>query len=92
MQLILSVFLLVAVACAAEPSASRKRIADSVGAIRLIDTHEHIVVESERNKRELSLFNLLHYVSSDMWADGMDRTSSNRLSRTPPRPWRRSGR
>ncbi len=51
----------------------RKRISQAVGYIRLIDTHEHLWPESERNAKQMDLFQLLHYVSSDMWADGLDR-------------------
>lgn len=54
------------------------RISAAVRDIRLIDVHEHLSAESERLKIEPSLFNLLHYVSSDMWADGMDRQEGNR--------------
>jgi hypothetical protein len=54
-------------------------MSQAIGAVRIIDTHEHIPLEQERNKRELSLFNLLHYVSSDMWAAGLERGPSDRL-------------
>lgn len=62
----------------AEKSTVHSRIAAGVNAIRLVDTHEHISAEADRLKGEPSLFSLLHYVSSDMWADGMDRSLSER--------------
>ncbi|HSK09240.1 MAG TPA: amidohydrolase family protein [Vicinamibacterales bacterium] len=75
-------FLACLVLSTAAPSADQTtvhaRIAAGVGAIRLVDTHEHISAEAERLKTVPSLFSLLHYVSSDMWADGMDRAMSER--------------
>ncbi len=62
-----------------DQSAVQRRISAGVNAIRLIDTHEHLTPETERVKKEMSLFSILHYVSSDMWADGMERGSSDRL-------------
>ena len=56
----------------------RKRISQAVGSIRLIDTHEHLWPESERNAKQMDVFQLLHYVSSDMWADGLDRGLSEK--------------
>ena len=53
----------------------KKRISQAVGSIRLIDTHEHFWPEPERNAKQMDLFQLLHYVSSDMWADGLDRAA-----------------
>jgi len=60
-------------------SAVRKRISQAVDSVRLIDTHEHFWPEPERNARQLDLFQLLHYVSSDMWADGLDRARSEKI-------------
>lgn len=57
-------------------AAIHERIAATVGDIRLVDTHEHLSAEAVRLKGEMSLFSLLHYVSSDMWADGLDRAAS----------------
>ncbi|HOC17207.1 MAG TPA: amidohydrolase family protein [Vicinamibacterales bacterium] len=57
-------------------AAIHERVAAAVGAIRLVDTHEHLSAEAVRLKGEMSLFSLLHYVSSDMWADGLDRAAS----------------
>jgi uncharacterized protein len=56
----------------------RKRMSDAVASIRLIDTHEHFTPESQRNAGEMSLFQLLHYVTSDMWAAGLDRSLSEK--------------
>jgi predicted TIM-barrel fold metal-dependent hydrolase len=67
----------------------RARIRAGVESIRLIDTHEHLSAEDSRTKQEQSLFTLLHYVSSDMWADGMDRTSTERLLADPSVPLER---
>jgi predicted TIM-barrel fold metal-dependent hydrolase len=70
--------------CAA-PSAQKAnvhtRMSTGVSAIRLIDTHEHLAPEPDRNRTQPSLFSLLHYVSSDMWADGLDRVSEQTLGR-----------
>ena len=60
----------------AQSSAVRDRIAAAVNRIRLVDTHEHLPPEADRLKSPPSLFSLLHYVSSDMWADGLDRAVS----------------
>jgi predicted TIM-barrel fold metal-dependent hydrolase len=54
----------------------RERIAAAVNRISLVDTHEHLPPEPDRLKAPPSLFSLLHYVSSDMWADGLDRAAS----------------
>ena len=62
----------------AQSSTVSDRISAAVRAIRLVDIHEHLSAEAERLKIEPSLFNLLHYVSSDMWADGMDRQEGAR--------------
>ncbi|RPI24691.1 MAG: amidohydrolase [Acidobacteria bacterium] len=64
----------------------RKRIAQTVSSIRLIDTHEHFWTEAERNAKQMNLFQLLHYVSSDMWADGLDRTGSEKVFNDPSVP------
>jgi len=63
---------------AQDPGAVRKRVSQAVGSIRLIDTHEHLWTEAERNAKQLDIFQLLHYVSSDMWADGLDRGLSEK--------------
>ena len=73
------------------PAAAQKptvhgRIAAAVNAIRLVDTHEHLSAEAVRLKGEASLFSLLHYVSSDMWADGMDRGLSEQTLGRPGIP------
>ena len=60
----------------AQSPAVHDRIAAAVGRIRLVDTHEHLPPEADRLKAPPSLFSLLHYVSSDMWADGLDRAVS----------------
>lgn len=70
----------------ARPAAVHGRMAAAVRAIRLVDTHEHLSAEAERLKREYSLFSLLHYVSSDMWADGMDRAAGERILGRPGVP------
>jgi uncharacterized protein len=70
--------LLFTAAPSAQKSSVHARIAAEVGAIRLVDTHEHLPPEEDRLKTQPSLFSLLHYVSSDMWADGLDRASSER--------------
>jgi hypothetical protein len=62
----------------AQKTTVHDRIAAAVGAIRLVDTHEHLSAETERLKKDPSLFTLLHYVSSDMWADGLDRNQAAR--------------
>jgi len=59
-------------------TAVRKRLSQAVESIRLIDTHEHFWPEAERNAKPMDLFQLLHYVSSDMWADGLDRALSEK--------------
>ena len=68
------------------PGGVHESMASAVRAIRLIDTHEHLSAEAERLKREQSLFTLLHYVSSDMWADGMDRQLGERILGRPGVP------
>ena len=68
-----------------EPAILR-RINAGVQAIRLIDTHEHLAPEPERVKKEMSLFSVLHYVTSDMWADGMERAPSDRMFEDPSVP------
>jgi len=75
---LLACIALLASAPSAQKTTVHGRIAAAVNAIRLIDTHEHLSAEAERLKTEPSLFNLLHYVSSDMWADGLDRGVSER--------------
>ncbi|HYK89569.1 MAG TPA: amidohydrolase family protein [Acidobacteriota bacterium] len=71
---------------AADEASVRARIRAGVEDIRLIDTHEHLSPEDGRIKQEQSLFTLLHYVTSDMWADGMDRSSTERLLADPSAP------
>jgi predicted TIM-barrel fold metal-dependent hydrolase len=71
---------------ASDESSVRARIRAGVQSIRLIDTHEHLSPEDSRLKQEQSLFTLLHYVSSDMWADGMDRASTEHLLADPSVP------
>lgn len=63
----------------AQTPSAHERIAAAVGRIRLVDTHEHLPPEADRLKSPPSLFSLLHYVSSDMWADGMDRPASEQV-------------
>ncbi len=75
--LILTAF--TALAFSEDQSAVLRRTSAGVHAIRLIDTHEHLTPEPERLKKEMSLFSILHYVASDMWADGMERGSSDRM-------------
>ncbi len=70
----------------AQDAALRERIRDTVGSIRMVDTHEHLSPEAARLKSPPSVFGLLHYVSSDMWADGLDRTSSDREFADPAVP------
>ena len=70
----------------ARQSAVHERIAAAVGLMRLIDTHEHLPPEADRLKAPPSLFNLLHYVSSDMWADGLDRPQSEQMLGKPSVP------
>jgi len=69
-----------------DPGAVRKRMAEAVNSIRLIDTHEHFWPEAERNAKQMDLFQLLHYVSSDMWADGLDRAESEKVFSDPSVP------
>jgi hypothetical protein len=80
----------VVVLCAAAPAARQStihaKIAAAVGRIRLIDSHEHLPPEADRLKRPPSLFSLLHYVSSDMWADGLAREESERVLGNPSVP------
>ncbi len=68
--------LLAPAAATGQKASVHSRIAAAVGAIRLVDTHEHLSAEAVRLKGDPSLFSLLHYVSSDMWADGLDRAQS----------------
>jgi len=77
---------LLASAPAAQKATVHDRIAASVRAIRLVDTHEHLSAEAERLKTEPSLFSLTHYVLSDMWADGLDRGLSERTLGKPAVP------
>jgi hypothetical protein len=74
----LACLVLLAAGPAAQQAPVEDRIAAAVRAIRLVDTHEHLSAEAVRLKKEPSLFSLLHYVSSDMWADGMDRAAGER--------------
>lgn len=81
MKLITSCTVLACVALApafasAQAGTVHSRVAAAVGAIRLVDTHEHLSAEAVRLKGDPSLFSLLHYVTSDMWADGLDRAQS----------------
>jgi uncharacterized protein len=76
-------------ACADRDAAVRKRIAAGVGAIRLIDTHEHLSPEAKRNKQQLSLFTSLHYAISDVWADGLDKDTCERVLDDPAVPLER---
>ena len=69
--------------CSCNESELRKRIAEGVRAIRIIDSHEHLAPEAVRNERELSLFTNLHYAISDMWADGLDRKLADSLFSEP---------
>ena len=49
-----------------------KRITDAVGGIRLVDTHEHLFSEEERNRAALAFGYLFpHYASSDLISSGM---------------------
>jgi predicted TIM-barrel fold metal-dependent hydrolase len=70
-------------ACSGPKGAVEKRISDAVAAIRLIDTHEHLGPEADRLEREMSLFTHLHYVLSDMWADGLDREQADKVLNDP---------
>jgi predicted TIM-barrel fold metal-dependent hydrolase len=74
---------------AAQTSSVHQRIAAAVGRMRLVDTHEHLPPEPDRLKAPASLFSLLHYVSSDMWADGMDRPMSEQALGKPSLPLER---
>ena len=48
------------------------RLTDAVGAIRLVDTHEHLFSEEERNRAALDFGYLFpHYASSDLISSGM---------------------
>ena len=69
--------------CSCKESELRKRISEGVRGIRIIDSHEHLAPEAERNERELSLFTNLHYAISDMWADGLDRKLADSLFSEP---------
>ncbi len=69
-----------------DPGAVRKRMSEAVGSIRLIDTHEHFWTEAERNAKPMNVFQLLHYVTSDMWADGLDRSESEKTFSDPSVP------
>ncbi len=69
----------VPISLAADQASVGERITAGVKAIPLIDTHEHLPPEAARLKQEQSLFTLLHYVVSDMWADGMDRSAAARI-------------
>ncbi len=69
-----------------DSSAVRNRIRTGVQSIRLIDTHEHLSPEASRVKTSPSVFSLLHYVSSDMWADGLDRAAGERDFENPAVP------
>jgi predicted TIM-barrel fold metal-dependent hydrolase len=80
------ILVLAAAAPSARQSTVHERIAAAVGRIRLVDTHEHLPPEPDRLKRPPSLFSLLHYVSSDMWADGLNREESERAIRNPSIP------
>jgi predicted TIM-barrel fold metal-dependent hydrolase len=71
---------------AAQTPSVRERIAAAVSRIRLVDTHEHLPPEPDRLKAPPSLFSLLHYVSSDMWADGLDRPQSEQMLGKPSVP------
>jgi predicted TIM-barrel fold metal-dependent hydrolase len=73
---VLACLLLAPAVPSAQKATVHARVAAAVGAIRLVDTHEHLSAEAVRLKTEPSLFSLLHYVSSDMWADGLDRAAS----------------
>ena len=49
-----------------------KRITDAVGAIRLVDTHEHLFSEEERNRAAVDFSYLFpHYAASDLISAGM---------------------
>jgi len=49
-----------------------QRIGDAVAAIRLVDTHEHLLSEEERNRAALDFGYLFpHYASSDLVSAGM---------------------
>jgi len=82
---------LLTITCSNRESAVRKRIAEGVAAIGLVDTHEHLVPEEDLLKRDMSLFSHLHYVISDMWADGLDRQRAAKLlgdpSVAPEKKW-----
>ncbi len=75
---LVTVSLLACLASGQDANGVRKRISQAVGSIRLIDTHEHFWPEPERNAKKMDLFQLLHYVSSDMWADGLGRGLSDK--------------
>lgn len=80
---VLSVLTAFASSFPADEAAVRRRLSAGIQAIRLIDTHEHLPPESERLKRDGSLFTVLHYVSSDMWADGLEKARADRVFRDP---------
>ena len=49
-----------------------QRIGDAVAAIRIVDTHEHLLSEEERNRAALDFGYLFpHYASSDLVSAGM---------------------
>ena len=78
-------FLLIS-SCSNSETALRKRIAEGVGAIRMIDTHEHLSPEKQRAGQKLSLFTTLHYTISDMWAAGLDRRLADSVFSDPEVP------
>jgi predicted TIM-barrel fold metal-dependent hydrolase len=58
-----------------------KRIREEIEKVPLIDTHEHITPEKERNRQPLDLFSawFLHYASSDLVSSGMSLSSLQRM-------------
>jgi uncharacterized protein len=62
------------------------RMTDAVGAIRLVDTHEHLLSEEERTRAAVDFSYLFpHYASSDLVSAGMPRPSLEAV-RSPMRP------
>lgn len=47
-------------------------IAEHIQNIRIIDAHEHLIPQKERQKMEGDFFDLLHYLRSDLITAGMD--------------------
>ncbi|MGC9003985.1 MAG: amidohydrolase family protein [bacterium] len=64
----------------------KENIREEINKIPIVDTHEHIMAEEERNSRPIDIFYLFaHYASSDLVSSGMTQETLDKV-RNPSLP------